>query len=62
VTLPNGTHNYFSNVRIKETMFLGGTTYSIQGPTIQLSTNTGKNLFGGSQYMTRGNINVIAVP
>jgi hypothetical protein len=62
VTLPNGTHNYFLKARIKGTMFLDGTTYSIQGTTIQLSTNTGKDLFGGSLFTSGGNTNVIVGP
>lgn len=62
VTLPNGTHNYFLKARIKGTMFLNGTIYNIRGAAIQLSTNTGKGLFGGSQYMSGGNTNVVTVP
>ena len=62
VTLPKGTHNYFLKARIKGTLFLDGTIYKIQGAAIQLSTNTGTGLFGGSQSMSGGNTNVVTVP
>jgi hypothetical protein len=62
VTLPNGTHNYMLKARITGTMFFQGTIYNIRGTVIELSTNTGKGLFGGSQLMSGGSTSVVTVP
>lgn len=62
VTLQNGTHSYVLEARIKGTMFLNGITYNIHGLTIQLSANTGRDLFGGSSYMSGGITTVVTLP
>jgi hypothetical protein len=62
LTLQNGTHYYILKARIKGTMFFQGANHKLQGVTTQLSTNTGKDLFGGSFYMSGGSTSVVFVP
>jgi len=43
-------------------MFFNGATNNIRGATTELSTNTGKDLFGGSLYMSGGITSIVIVP
>lgn len=58
-TLANGTHTYTLTGTITG-MWFNGTT--VEGTAVQLTINTGKNLFGGSVTLSSGDINISTVP
>jgi hypothetical protein len=60
--LPNGTFDYALVGQIQGTLFLNGTTYNMQGVSVQLSVNTGRSHFLGLYRTSGGNTDVVTVP
>jgi len=58
-TLANGTHNYTLTGAVTG-MWFNGTT--VEGTAVQLTINTGKNLFNGTITISSGDINIAPVP
>jgi hypothetical protein len=56
ITLADGTHNYTLSGALTGTWFSGAT---VNGATVQLTINTGKNPFNGSVSISSGNTNFI---
>jgi hypothetical protein len=56
VTLANGTHNYTLTGSISGTW--EGSSYVVNGATVQLTINTGKGFFNGSTTISSGDTNV----
>ena len=58
-TLANGTHNYTLTGTVSG-MWFNGTT--VGGTSVQLTINTGKNLFNGTVTISSGDTNIAPVP
>ena len=54
ITLSNGTHNYTLTGALTGTWFTGQT---VDGATVQLTVNTGKDFFNGSTKLSGGGTN-----
>jgi hypothetical protein len=60
--LANRTYNYVLTGQIAGTMFWNGTSYNIQGISVQLSTNTGTTYFSETALTSGGTTDVVTVP
>jgi hypothetical protein len=58
ITLANGTHNYVLTGSMTGTWYTG---QSVDGATIQLTVNTGKNLYSGSTRISSGDTSIAGI-
>jgi len=61
-TLSNGTHDYTLTGPLTGTLIVGNQTIQVNGLTVQLTINTGKDYFNGWTSIASGNTNLVVSP